>query len=726
MAGTLSMVAVMLLLLALPAFLATHRPDKVSLLLVSVLLAGLMVVALPLALIRRARPTQFWLWIPVVAYVGLLLLEPFTLRNPLPAGSAPWLLGLSLIAFGCTALAEVNPWRAGILCGGITAALISVYVGPLTASNTFITFFGLFLLAVALIVGVRALRGRADKADTAERQAQLLFEDQQRLLATEAERVRTDALLHDTVLATFLAAAGSHAPERATSMARAALDLVSSTSNDPGTQPVSVPVGAFFSSTNSDLAPFRGAVTFDLAFGTLEVPFEVADALMSATVQALTNSAKHAGAAATRSVTGIPLKGGGIRITVSDNGAGFDLDQVPEERLGVRVSILERVQHIGGTAHIRSAPGKGTNVTLDWRPDSAHSAPTRRPGQALLNIIPRRLLYRVLGTLIIIAVLIALGEAFLVTHTYASVVSSALGVLILPTLIRGARQRSMTNREAWIVTGVGIVLCSIACIGLNPADYDSASAARYTCGVLAGAAMAWMAGRRLGPLITVTALVTQITLWAGPEGVIRLGLAGEIVIAIAGLLIHRALQKIAAAAEVAAERHRDLTVRQAELDAFNNERQQRLQHARDASAPMLRHIIHSDGALDDESRTECRVLEQALRDEIRGRALLNPAIRHVVSRHRRRGTLVQVLDDGGLDGISPVVLNGILDDVARQLEPVRSSRIVIRTGQSDSDTAITIVASTPDETAAALGLDADDEVDLWLTIPHPDQVQLAA
>ncbi|MBF4577569.1 sensor histidine kinase [Frondihabitans sp. VKM Ac-2883] len=726
MAATLAVVAVMLLLLALPAFVTTHRPDQFAFMVVSLILAGLMVAALPLALILHTEPARFWLWIPVAAYVGLLLLEPFTLRNPLPTGSAPWLLGLSLITFGCTALAEVNPWRAGILCAGITAALISVYVGPLTASNTFITFFGLFLLAVALIVGVRALRRRADKADTAEQQAQLLFEDQQRLLATEAERVRTDALLHDTVLAAFLAAAGNHAPERATSMARAALDLVSSTSNDPGTQPGSVSVGAFFFAPSAELAPFRGMVTFDLAFGTLEVPSEVADALMSATVQALTNSAKHAGAAATRSVTGTRLKDGGIHITVSDNGAGFDLDQVPEERLGVRVSILERVQHIGGTAHIRSAPGKGTTVTLNWRPDPPQSAPTRRPGQALLSIIPRRLLYRVLGALIIIAVLIAFAEAFVNTHQYTTAVSSALGLAVLPTLIQGAKQGSMTNRAAWVTTSVGVVLCSIANIGLNPANFDSASAAKLTCGVLAGAAMAWMAGRRLGPLIIVTALVTQITLWAGPEGVIRLGLAGEIVIAMAGLLIHRALREIAAAAELAAQKHHDLTIRQAELDAFNNERQQRLQHANGTAAPMLRQILDSNAELDNASRTECRVLEQALRDEIRGRALLNPAIRQVVSGHRRRGTLVQVLDDGGLDGISHVVLNAILDDVARQLEPVRSSRIVIRTGQPDSDTAITIVASTPDETAAALGLDADDEVDLWLTIPHPDQVQLAA
>ena len=87
---------------------------------------------------------------------------------------------------------------------------------------------------------------------------------------------------------------------------------------------------------------------------------------------------------------------------------------------------------------------------------------------------------------------------------------------------------------------------------------------------------------------------------------------------------------------------------------------------------------------------------------------------------------MQILDDGGLDGMAAPALDALLDQVAERLESVRSSRIVVRTGRPESGTAVTLVASTPDETAAALGLDADDEVDLWLTIPHPDAVELAA
>ena len=48
-----------------------------------------------------------------------------------------------------------------------------------------------------------------------------------------------------------------------------------------------------------------------------------------------------------------------------DRGRGFDLDAVPEDRMGVRGSILNRVARHGGKATIRSRPGDGTEVRLE-------------------------------------------------------------------------------------------------------------------------------------------------------------------------------------------------------------------------------------------------------------------------------------------------------------------------------------------------------------------------
>ncbi|WP_423917350.1 sensor histidine kinase [Frigoribacterium sp. 2-23] len=721
MTATLAVVTPLFVLLALPPFLADHLPRLTALDIASLLLAASMLAALPLGLLGDGRPTRVILWLPVAAYVGLLVLEPLETHGAETVmGTIPWLVGLSLVAFSCTAVAEVDSVRAGAICVGIDIALALVHVGRFPLIHDVLEFIGLGLMAIALIAGVRALRARADRADVVEYRARLLFEQQQRQVATEAQRVHTDALLHDTVLAALLTAAADHTPDRTTGMARSALRNVSDMQNTGALHSASVSFGDVLSAAEQELAPLRDRASIDLAaVAEVKLPRATGDALVSATVQALSNSVRHAGSPTYRSVTAVPLADGGARIVVSDDGVGFDLEGIDAGRIGVRVSILDRVRRAGGSASVRSAPGRGTIVVLEWRPSDSHDSVARRPGEALLGLVPRRWLYRTLGVVIVAGVLVATLDAVLVTHAYGAVVASVLGLLILPTLVRGAKRGWMSSHAAWGTTAVGCVLCAVATIGLDPDTFDYVSIARYTCGVLAGAAMGWMAERRAPPLVAVTALVVQMTLWAGPTGAIRLGLAGEIVVLIAALLLHRAIRRVTAAAGVAADQHRELTIRQAELDAVDQERNRRLHRAHDTVAPLLQRIVDAGGELDESSKAECRVLEQALRDEIRGRALLNDSVRTAVDALRRRGSLVQVLDDGGLDGIAPSDLEALLSDLAGRLGPIRSRRVVVRSGHPESGAAITVVASTPDETAAALGLDADDEVDVWLTLPHP-------
>jgi hypothetical protein len=164
---------------------------------------------------------------------------------------------------------------------------------------------------------------------------------------------------------------------------------------------------------------------------------------------------------------------------------------------------------------------------------------------------------------------------------------------------------------------------------------------------------------------------------------------------------------------------------QAAQDAHHFERQVRLTQTSRVALPMLRRIVEVEGDLDDADRQECRVLEQTIRDEIRGRRLLNEAMRDQVIAHRRRGAFVQVLDDGGLDEIDPALMDPILDRAAEAISHVHSDRIIIRTAPKGSDKSVTVVAISIDETAAALGLeDEGEEVDLWLELPRPENATL--
>lgn len=86
------------------------------------------------------------------------------------------------------------------------------------------------------------------------------------------------------------------------------------------------------------------------------------DALVRATREAVLNAAKHSGAG--RVDVYCEAAPGRVEVFVRDRGAGFDPAAVAGDRMGVRRSIVERMERHGGTARIRSAPGEGTEVAL--------------------------------------------------------------------------------------------------------------------------------------------------------------------------------------------------------------------------------------------------------------------------------------------------------------------------------------------------------------------------
>lgn len=91
------------------------------------------------------------------------------------------------------------------------------------------------------------------------------------------------------------------------------------------------------------------------------------EALVQAAREAIVNAAKHAGGAVS-----VYLEAGssGSTVFVRDRGPGFDLDAVPGDRLGIRESVINRMQRHGGQARIRSSDS-GTEVQLTMPEDEA-------------------------------------------------------------------------------------------------------------------------------------------------------------------------------------------------------------------------------------------------------------------------------------------------------------------------------------------------------------------
>jgi signal transduction histidine kinase len=84
--------------------------------------------------------------------------------------------------------------------------------------------------------------------------------------------------------------------------------------------------------------------------------------LFRVTQEALQNIAKHSGA--NNVFVSLAVAEGSIRLTIQDDGKGFDPDSTKSKGgLGL-ISMTERARLIGGTLSITSKPGAGVSIEL--------------------------------------------------------------------------------------------------------------------------------------------------------------------------------------------------------------------------------------------------------------------------------------------------------------------------------------------------------------------------
>ena len=101
-----------------------------------------------------------------------------------------------------------------------------------------------------------------------------------------------------------------------------------------------------------------------------------AEAVLGAAREALLNAAKHAPHPGPIRVYA-EVGDASIEVFVRDRGPGFELEAVPEDRRGVRESIVGRMARAGGRADVRSIPAGGTEVGLRIDRVSAPGGETR-------------------------------------------------------------------------------------------------------------------------------------------------------------------------------------------------------------------------------------------------------------------------------------------------------------------------------------------------------------
>ncbi|WFB08922.1 PspC domain-containing protein [Streptomyces sp. LX-29] len=321
-----------------------RRPDKGQLLALLALLvgAGIFVESFHLG---RAN-AYIWPLLFIGAGVALVWRQADNARRaqwvelsrskrvlPIARGAA----GVLLVGVGVTGIVVMQ--GSGRHLGAVLQASLAVVVG------------------VALLAGPYLVRMMRDLSE-------------ERLMRIRAqERAEVAAHVHDSVLHTLTliqrnaddareVARLARAQEREL---RAWLYRPEGTGKDEAEQPRTLAEAV--RATAAEVEDYHGVPIEVVVVGDCPLD-ERLNAQLQAAREAMVNAAKYGGEGGPVQVYA-EVEGRTVFISVRDRGPGFDLEAVPDDRMGVRESIVGRMQRNGGTARLRSAPDGGTEVELE-------------------------------------------------------------------------------------------------------------------------------------------------------------------------------------------------------------------------------------------------------------------------------------------------------------------------------------------------------------------------
>jgi signal transduction histidine kinase len=495
-------------------------------------------------------------------------------------------------------------------------------------------------------VAVRFVRVAARRADEdADRMARELARRDAAGAIEETER-RAANIVHDDVLSVLWAVAADGLPLPAEVLAAKARLALSALARQ-------VPAG---SRGFGSLAPVlqRQALRFAPELnvgcdidGDLDVPGPAVEALSAAVGEVVRNVAKHAGVR-DATVSARDAGSGGVEVIVRDRGIGFDPAQVGSASMGLRNSVIRRLEDVGGSAEVISAPGEGTTVVLTWKPPQPVAADVVDPlawARRVAPPAPRIFLGFMLPILLSSLVLLGLrwhdqrwqlaaAVVFLCQLGLAELTAQYLSEVRMPARAAAGLAAANTALAAagalavapgttdafsyWVAGGSGIVVAAIYFVrgpasGLTALAFDLAA-------LLAGL------------LVTGRAIATGA--WLGILGspVIGTGLA-------VGLLA--AFRSLSNRTEFQLADYRERLRRQERAQAISRADSAALENARRVAGPVLA-VVASGKSPDADLRMAAALADATLRDELLAPGFLTTALAKRARSARTAGASITV------------------------------------------------------------------------------------
>jgi len=660
----------------------------------------------------------------VVLVFGGLVSWPWAWQSPDPAAGSPWLwmsMGISTI---CFALVAGTRW--GImyaLVSGIVFAIIRMTpsgqgIPPFNAAQDMLLLLVnpmAVLLGLGLITeSVRELDASlaAAERDEAEAAVEAALVDQRR---------RLDGIIHDEVMTTLVAAARTDGRDPAvTRLASQALTRLAEADlpPDPDTPVSSHHLAWLVQDVVASVLP-QAEVRTRFAGRAVMLPQPVAGAIGQAVREAVLNVARHANAEhVVVEVADAPDARAGVEVRVADDGVGFDPRHIPPNRLGLRVSVTERMRSIGGRAQILSKPGRGTEVRLTWlvpQRSPARAVPRERRRTPSAPVLPS-----VRGEVLVRLVWLLVGLQFLLGWTSLDVVLSAWPVLAAQALSAAATllalhrigDNPMPLGRAWAVVAlmmaVSVMVHSVLPMGTWPGY------ATWHSSVLMVLLIVLLFRGREPVAWSGVALFSVASLaWAYSHG---LGFGDAFRVAFgpfSWLVVARLLrtwladigERLVASRGMSAQANQEMARSFSRLvlsDIW-------LTQLRAQVGPLLSKVADPDAALTAADRDACLALEARLRDDMRAGNLVSPSISDAIEAARRRGVEVTVVDNRGSQ-LPDAVRRATSRHLDRVLSEPATRRVVARAAPEGYADAVTILTVREDGSSELASVDDDGVV----------------
>jgi signal transduction histidine kinase len=420
-------------------------------------------------------------------------------------------------------------------------------------------------------------------------------------------------------------------------------------------------------------------------------PAEVVGAFAAALSEVLTNVRRHAGtgAAAVTVVHGA----GQLRVRVTDDGAGFDPDDVDpdRQRYGLRGSVAGRIADVGGWVEINSVVGCGTRVELNWLAPPA--AAVESPDVERLRRDYSDATRRAVGTAaLVILALVAVPLVAYPRLVHSVLAAGALWVALVAAVVPAVRvtfRRPLSGREAAGL--LAVLLAGVVAGGINTVGAAVVRIVDWPTIVLPAAMMLVTASRPtrewiIGCVLGTGALVAVVLPIGGAQPLVVVRLLSliyglwtiQLLVTTAGPVLNATVATTTRAAEADVE----LAARQQAATAIRRDRVRRLARLDADILPLLRGI--AAGTVDPRETTVRRVCAN------RARTLRRRLLEHsggpwgpwaeldaAIEAAEARGVRVVLQVDGDLGRIPPDVREHLVETLGAALRSVEGGQVML-------------------------------------------------